>query len=38
MIIDTTFNFYSDANGGDPDRTSPTLKKYHKTSYFLVQV
>ena len=30
MIIDTTFNFYSDANGGDPDSTSPTLKKYHK--------
>lgn len=30
MIIDTNFNFYSDANGGDPDRTSPTLHKYHK--------
>jgi len=30
MIIDTTFNFYSDANGGDPDSTSPTLRKYHK--------
>ena len=30
MIFDTTFNFYSDANGGDPDSTSPTLKKYHK--------
>jgi hypothetical protein len=30
MIIDTTFNFYSDANGGDPDNASPTLKKYHK--------
>jgi len=30
MIVDTTFNFYSDANGGDPDSTSPTLKKYHK--------
>ena len=29
-IIDTAFNFYSDANGGDPDSTSPTLKKYHK--------
>ena len=30
MIIDTTFNFYSDSNGGDPDNTSPTLRKYHK--------
>ena len=30
MIIDTTFNFYSDSNGGDPDSTSPTLRKYHK--------
>ena len=30
MIIDTNFNFYSDAGGGDPDSTSPTLRKYHK--------
>lgn len=30
MIIDTNFNFHSDANGGDPDSTSPTLRKYHK--------
>ena len=30
MIIDTTFNFYTDSNGGDPDSTSPTLRKYHK--------
>lgn len=30
MIIDTTFNFYSDAKGGDPDSISPTLRKYHK--------
>lgn len=30
MIIDTKFNFYSDARGGDPDSTSPTLRKYHK--------
>jgi hypothetical protein len=30
MKIDTTFNFYSDSNGGDPDRDSPTLRKYHK--------
>ena len=30
MIIDTNFNFYSDSNGGDPDSTSPTLRRYHK--------
>jgi hypothetical protein len=30
MIIDTSFNFYSDSNGGDPDSTSPTLRRYHK--------
>lgn len=30
MTIDTTFNFYSDSNGGDPDSASPTLRKYHK--------
>lgn len=30
MIVDTTFNVYSDAKGGDPDSTSPTLRKYHK--------
>ena len=30
MIIDTTFNVYSDARNGDPDSTSPTLRKYHK--------
>ena len=30
MIIDTTFNVYSDAEGGDPDSTSPTLRLYHK--------
>lgn len=30
MIIDTHFNFYSDSNGGDPDSTSPTLRRYHK--------
>jgi len=29
-MIDTNFNFYSDAKGGDPDSTSPTLRKYHK--------
>lgn len=31
MIIDTNFNFHTDANGGDPDSTSPTLRRYHKT-------
>lgn len=31
MVVDTTFNVYSDAQGGDPDSTSPTLRKYHKT-------
>lgn len=30
MVIDTNFNFYTDARGGDPDSTSPTLRKYHK--------
>jgi len=28
--IDTSFLMYLDANGGDPDKTSPTLKKYHQ--------
>lgn len=30
MQIDITFNVYSDANGGDPDSTSPTLRAYHR--------
>jgi hypothetical protein len=30
MKIDISFNVYSDANGGDPDYTSPTLRLYHK--------
>jgi hypothetical protein len=30
MKIDITFNVYSDAKGGDPDSTSPTLRFYHK--------
>jgi hypothetical protein len=30
MLIDINFNFYSDAKGGDPDSTSPTLRRYHK--------
>ena len=29
-MIDTTFNFYSDSKGRDPDSASPTLRKYHK--------
>lgn len=29
-LIDVTFNFQTDAGRGDPDRTSPTLKRYHK--------
>ncbi|MDD3534376.1 MAG: hypothetical protein PHR27_10185 [Candidatus Cloacimonetes bacterium] len=29
-MIDTSFNMHSDANGGDPDATSPTLRAYHK--------
>ncbi|MDR2279033.1 MAG: hypothetical protein LBE23_14340 [Vagococcus sp.] len=28
--IDINFNFYSDAGGKDPDKYSPTLRKYHK--------
>lgn len=30
MVIDTTFNVHTDARGGDPDSTSPTLRSYHK--------
>ncbi len=30
MMIDTKFNVHSDANGGDPDISSPTLRLYHK--------
>lgn len=29
-MIDISYNFYTDARGGDPDITSPTLRKYHK--------
>lgn len=29
-MIDTTFDFRSDAGGGDPDATSPTLRRYHQ--------
>jgi hypothetical protein len=30
MLIDTTFDFRSDASGKDPDAYSPTLRQYHK--------
>ena len=30
IIINTNFKTYTDANGGDPDSTSPTLRNYHK--------
>jgi hypothetical protein len=30
MKIDIAFNVFSDAQGGDPDSTSPTLRSYHK--------
>jgi hypothetical protein len=30
MVVNTAFNVYTDANGGDPDSTSPTLRAYHK--------
>lgn len=30
MTVNITFNVYSDAQGGDPDSTSPTLRLYHK--------
>ena len=29
-MIDTSFNFHTDAKGGDPDSTSPTLRNYHR--------
>lgn len=28
--VDVTFNVETDAGGGDPDRTSPTLRRYHQ--------
>ena len=31
IILDITFDFRTDANGGDPDITSPMLQMYHKT-------
>ena len=30
MLIDTSFDFRSDASGKDPDASSPTLRLYHK--------
>ena len=36
MTIDIDFNVYSDANGGDPDSTSPTLKKYHEPTNLII--
>jgi hypothetical protein len=30
MVIDTTFDFRSDAGGKDPDSHSPTLRRYHQ--------
>lgn len=29
-LIDVTFNVETDAGGGDPDRASPTLRRYHQ--------
>ena len=29
-MVDTTFDFRSDARGRDPDAHSPTLRRYHK--------
>jgi hypothetical protein len=29
MIFDPNYNVYTDAGGGDPDSTSPTLRSYH---------
>lgn len=29
-MLDTTFDFRSDAGNGDPDTTSPTLRRYHQ--------
>ena len=30
MVIDTTFDFRTDAAGKDPDTYSPTLRRYHQ--------
>jgi hypothetical protein len=31
--IDTSFDFRSDSIGKDPDSHSPTLRKYHRSSW-----
>jgi hypothetical protein len=30
LLFDPDFDFHTDARGGDPDKTSPTLRKYHQ--------
>ena len=30
VVIDTTFDFRTDATTDDPDRSSPTLRRYHQ--------
>jgi len=30
MIIDVEYDFSTDAKGGDPDSTNPTLRRYQK--------
>lgn len=30
MVIDTSFDFRTDAGGKDPDTHSPTLREYHR--------
>ena len=30
MFIDVAYNFYMDSEGQDPDKYSPTLRKYHQ--------
>ena len=30
MLLDTSFDFRTDANGKDPDSYSPTLRRYHR--------
>lgn len=29
-LVDATFNVERDSGGGDPDRSSPTLRRYHQ--------
>jgi hypothetical protein len=30
VMIDVSYDFRTDANGGDPDKASPTLRQYHR--------